>query len=98
MSEHESTTESTIARLEQTLETARFGLDSLRTQTGAGKLAGLRNLIVFGRAVTNVLQTLRGTEPAFDEWYKPRRDEMASDPLLKYFYTLRSQVLNLHYS
>lgn len=57
------------------------------------KLSGLRNLVVFGRAVTNVLQGLRSTEPEFDAWYARYVREMESDQLLKYFHKLRSVIL-----
>jgi len=57
------------------------------------RIAGLRNIVVFGRAVTNVLQNLRSTESGFDAWYQPHVDAMKVDPLLKYFYDLRSQIL-----
>lgn len=93
MRNHPARTENILRRLKETLETAGIGLDTLRNECGSRKLAGLRNLIVFGRAVTNVLQNLRTTEPSFDDWYRPYQDEMASDPVMRYFYTLRSQVL-----
>jgi hypothetical protein len=57
------------------------------------KAAGLRNFVVFGRAVTNVLQNLRSTEKGFDEWYRPYVDEMKVDELMSYFYKLRSLIL-----
>jgi len=76
-----------------TLETAEFGLRDLINGPSNRKLSGLRNLVVFGRAVTNILQNLRSTVPQFEEWYKRYREEMESDPLLKYFYNLRSVIL-----
>jgi hypothetical protein len=57
------------------------------------RLAGLRNLVVFGRAVTNSLQNLRSTESDFDIWYNKYEVEMKNDSLMKYFYNLRSQIL-----
>ena len=48
---------------------------------------------MFGRAVTNVLQNLRSVDDRFDAWYQPFRKEMESDPLMRYLYTLRSQIL-----
>lgn len=56
-------------------------------------MAGIRNLIVFGRAVTNVLQNLRSTEPGFDVWYETYRAQMKADPLMKHFYDVRSRIL-----
>jgi len=87
------TTAEILKRAEETLSTAQYGLDDLITGPPQRKLSGLSNLVVFGRAVTNVLQNLRGTEPDFDEWYGKYREEMESDPLMRYFYALRTKIL-----
>jgi hypothetical protein len=55
--------------------------------------AGLMNILVWGRAVTNTLQRIRGIDSGFDEWYAPWQKEMSNDPLLRYFYKMRSKVL-----
>ena|SRR3990172_13344016 len=88
----EQTTPEVLNRCEETLATARFGLEDIK-QFPERRLAGLRNLIVFGRAVTNILQNLRSTETGFDDWYTPLKEEMERDPLLKYFYRLRTEIL-----
>lgn len=93
MKKQSKTTAQILIRLEDTLKTSKIGLQDLQTQYGDRKLAGLRNLVVFGRAVTNVLQNLRSTESDFDDWYRPIQEEMSSDPLMKFFYTLRSEIL-----
>lgn len=80
-------------RVEETLQTAKLGLEDLIQGPPERKLAGLRNLIVFGRALTNVLQNLRSIESNFDKWYARYREEMKSDPLMRYFYILRSEIL-----
>lgn len=49
--------------------------------------------MVFGRAVTNVIQTLRNSVEGFDEWYIPHGEAMSRDPLMRFFYKLRSQIL-----
>jgi len=82
-----------LASAQQTLATARAGLEDLRGSRPDRRLPGLTNLVVFGRAVTNVLQNLRSLEPAFDEWYAPFVREMESDPLLCFLYKLRSEIL-----
>jgi hypothetical protein len=87
------TTAETLNSAAETLQTAALGLGRMETGSPAQRMAGLKNLVVFGRAVTNVLQNLRSTEPSFDEWYAPFVDEMQSDPLLRHFYALRSQIL-----
>ena len=89
---HSRTTD-ILRRAEQTLRTAEYGLEDLVKGPTDKKLAGLRNLVVFGRAVTNVLQNLRSTEPGFDEWYTKYQEELKSDPLMKYIYELRSRIL-----
>ncbi len=87
------TTVEILSNAKQTLATANLGLQLMGTGTPDQRMAGLRNLVVFGRAVTNVLQNLRSTEPTFDQWYAPVVAEMRADPLLKYFYDLRSKIL-----
>src|SRR5262249_12088167 len=81
-----------IKRAKSTLETVKLGL-KLLTGAPEHRLSGLRNVTVFGRAVTNVLQNLRSIEAGFDEWYEGYKKEMAADPLMKYFYNLRSEIL-----
>lgn len=88
-----SATAEIFARVKETLATARLGLRDVIHGGPERRLAGLRNLVVFGRAVTNVLQNLRGPEPAFESWYQPYVTEMRDDPLLRYFYVLRSEIL-----
>ena len=43
--------------------------------------------------MTNVLQNLRSTEPSFDTWYKSVQEQLAADPLMKFFYELRTRIL-----
>jgi len=57
------------------------------------RMSGLRNVAVFGRAVTNVLQNLRSVRTDFDEWYSPIQKEMEATPLMKFFYNLRTEIL-----
>ena len=88
------TTEIILKEAEDTLYTAQLGLDLVNGKDPKPRIAGLRNLVVFGRAVTNVLQNLRSTVgKPFDEWYQPKVEEMSNDQVLKYFYKLRSQIL-----
>ena len=82
-----------LTEAQQTLKTAELGLKSLKTHNSEHKDAGLRNLIVFGRAVTNILQNLRSTEKDFNTWYAPFVEEMENDKFLKFFYNARSTIL-----
>lgn len=85
--------EAILDRARETLRAAELGLERVKLEEGPDRLVGLRNLIVFGRSVTNVLQNLRSTDVDFDDWYTPYREEMEADPLLSYFYDRRSEVL-----
>ncbi len=76
-----------------TLDSARLGLEGLKSPDPRRRMAGLRNVIVWGRAVTSVLQTLRGTGKHFDDWYAPYVAEMRADPAMRAMYELRSRVL-----
>lgn len=84
-----------LAAAAETLETAERGLSDL---LDAGRpeawLPGVRNLIVFGRSVTNLLQNLRTPlGAAFDEWYGPIQTAAAGDELLKGFDRLRAEIV-----
>ena len=93
MSNQKRKTSDILKALQETLDTAEFGYIMFAKGSPPQKLLGLRNFIVFGRAVTNVLQNLKSVEPEFEEWYKKHREEMQADPLMKYFYNLRSEIL-----
>jgi hypothetical protein len=87
------TTSEVISRLEDTLYTAQLGLHHVKGADPRARTAGLRNVIVFGRAVTNVLQNLRPIQLGFDKWYQAKVVEMGNDPLMQFFYKLRSEIL-----
>ena len=85
--------QSIIIKAEETLQTAKFGYEDLKDKRR--RMSGLRNLIVFGRSVTFVLQNLKtpvGAE-TFDRWYKPIQEKLKSDVVMKYFVTLRNEIL-----
>jgi hypothetical protein len=77
----------------ETLRTAELGLRDLRSGITERRLPGLRNAIVFGRAVTNVLENLRSCDATFDSWYKAQSDALARDADMKFVYKLRSEIL-----
>jgi hypothetical protein len=91
----ERTVASVLEDASQTLQTAEWGLADLTGVDPRRRMSGLRNLVVFGRAVTNVLQNLRTVVGAqeFDKWYEPWQEKMRKDELLRYFYQLRSEIL-----
>ena len=82
-----------LARVAETLQTAEFGLRMLRSNDPTVRRTGLRNLVVFGRAVTNTLQGLRSISPDFNPWYQPWVERMRTDQVMSYFYKLRSEIL-----
>lgn len=83
-----------LQETKQTLGTVRLALQDLLESTNPERrAAALRTLVVFGRAVTNVLQNLRGVIPDFDSWYLPWKSQMEQDQLLRFFYNLRTEIL-----
>ena len=92
MSSPKRTTSKILNDVQETLKTAELGFAMLTKGAPNLKLCGLRDLVIFGRVVTFVLQNLRSTESKFDEWYFKYREEMKSDPLLVYFRDLRNEL------
>lgn len=83
-----------LRKARETLRNAELALEDLRRENDARRqLASFSNVVVWGRAVTNVLQLLRSRATGFDEWYAPWRREMQADPLMKYMYSWRSVML-----
>lgn len=87
--------EDIIQKAEDTLKTARFGYEDMISKNRARRYSGLRNLIVFGRSVTFVLQNLKTPvgDQEFDIWYKPIQDSLKANPIMKYFVDLRNEIL-----
>lgn len=82
-----------LNRAGKLFETASMGLLDVDGPDANRRLPGLHTLIVFGRAVTFVLQNLRTIdEAAFDDWYEPYQSEMKADPLLRFFNRLRTDL------
>jgi hypothetical protein len=86
--------ETTLKKAEDMLETARCGFEDLAATNKSRRIIGLRNLIVFGRTVTFVLQNLRSemAEGEFDKWYAPKQEEMKKDAVMKHFVKLRNEL------
>lgn len=75
------------------LGTAKAGVDMLHATDPSQRKLGIRNLAVFGRAITNVLQQLRSFSSDFDSWYEPWVERMKNDPIVSHFYKIRSEIL-----
>lgn len=93
MAEGKSRTNEILARADEMLGIVRRGANDAVGNEVDRRVPGVLNVAVFGRAVTNVLQNLRSCEPEFDEWYGEKVEEMSREPLLRYFYELRSDIL-----
>ncbi len=85
--------EAIIQRATETLQTAKHGYEDLIGKNKNRKFSGLRNLIVFGRSVTWVLQNLRSViKEEFEHWYEPEQEKMKNDPLMRYFVSARNEL------
>jgi len=83
-----------ISNTREMLDMARSGLADATGADPRKRRPGLMNLFTYGRSVTLTMQTIKSVEPAFEAWWKPYQDKMASDPLMKYFNTTRTEVLH----
>jgi hypothetical protein len=83
-----------LTRTMTMLRLVRQGLRDMEEKEYERTLLGFFAVVVFGRAVTNAVQNLRTFDrQAFDKWYGPWKHEMEEDPLLRWFYKLRSDIL-----
>ena len=80
-----------LGRARQALNTAKRGLEDMKSGPERHN-SGLRNLVVFGRSVTFVLQNISSRDERFDAWYQPRVAQMQADPLMQYFKDLRNRI------
>lgn len=83
-----------ISRARDTLEVVRLGLEDLFSYQANRKPIGLRNVVVFGRTVTIIVQNLRTPvgKARFDAWYEPYLEEMKQDPLMRFMIDLRNDI------
>ena len=84
---------SIIANATSQLRVAQIGLKDFSGSDPQRRIAGFRNAVVFGRAVTNVLEHLRSKVQDFDAWYRPRSAELGADEGFSTLYALRSEIL-----
>lgn len=82
--------ESVFNAVDSRMKTARFGLEDIGNPNRAH--SGFYNAVVFGRMTTFALQNLRNIVTDFDEWYRVEQEKMKADPLMRYFYELRTQI------
>src|SRR5207245_1206854 len=84
-----------VTRAGTMLRMVQQGLRDMQ-ETGEDRiLLGFLGVVVFGRSMTLVMQNLRShNREAFDSWYAPWQAEMKNDPLMRYFYDLRTMVIH----
>lgn len=82
-----------LSRVDDTLATALQGFNDLCGADKTRRMTGLRNLLVFGRSVTFVLQNLRSVnQPEFDAWYEVEKRELQGNALARYFVEARNEL------
>jgi hypothetical protein len=73
---------------------AEAGLSDLIGEDPNRRIMGLCNLVVYGVATTQALKNLSTPEGSwFEDWYAPIQAAMRTDPLMRYFWKLRSDIL-----
>jgi hypothetical protein len=87
-----ATIKAILKNVDDMLDTATLGLSDMVEPQRKRRLSGLRNVLSFGRAVTFVLQNLRGKASGFDDWYEPLQTEMRADPLMRYMVHARNEL------
>jgi hypothetical protein len=84
-----------VTRAGTMLRMVRQGLRDMQETDQDRILLGFLAVVVFGRSMTLVMQNLRKhDQEAFDRWYSSWQEEMKGDPLMRYFYTLRTMVIH----
>src|SRR5712691_11039910 len=94
MTKSPRTKEQIFTNTREMLAMAKAGLADATGMDPRRRRAGLMNLFTYGRSVTFVIQTMKNTDPGFEDWWKPYQATMQSDPLMKYFNTARTDVLH----
>jgi hypothetical protein len=80
-------------RIEETIEMAEHGLAGWCGDDNDLRIPGLKNFLVYARAITNVVQNLRNKVEGFDAWYCDVEARMRSDDRMRYLYKLRTEIL-----
>jgi len=83
-----------IQAAQMTLAIGQMGLADYMAEDPVRRRSGMHNAIVFGRAVTNILETLRNSvDGDFDAWYKSRTSGLSRNAAYKRLYQMRSEIL-----
>jgi len=89
----EKTSAELVESAEDMLRLAEQGLEWLESEARDKRLAGLRNILVFGRASLLAISALRRRHPGFDDWYEQNWAGMRDDTEMKDLETVRQLVL-----
>jgi hypothetical protein len=82
-----------VESAEDMFRLAEQGLEWFGPEAKEKRLAGLRNILVFGRACLLALSALRRHHPGFDDWYEQNWSGLRDDPDMKELETVRQLVL-----
>jgi hypothetical protein len=82
-----------VESAEDMLRLAEQGLEWLGSESTEKRLAGLRNILVFGRATLLSISALRRRHPGFDDWYEQNWAAMRDDPEMKDLEAVRQLVV-----
>jgi hypothetical protein len=74
----------------ESLDTAHLGYAMVRDMPSR-RLAGLRNVVMFGNFVGTSFEELRDTGPAGADWYKSIRKKIADSPVTRLFRELHAE-------
>ncbi len=88
------TKEQIFANTREMLSMAETGVMDATGRDPRRRRAGLMNLFTYGRSVTLAIQTMKHVDPEFENWWKPYQAAMASDSLMKYFNSARTNVIH----
>jgi hypothetical protein len=80
-----------LHRVRDTLDTAFQGYFLVKDQP-TRRVAGFRNVVVFGAIVREALETLPSLDNAFDKWLKGMRKEFKASVVLRLFAELRAEI------
>lgn len=82
-----------VESAEDMFRLAEQGLEWLDSEATGKRLAGVRNILVFGRACLLSISALRRRHPGFDDWYEQNWAGMRDDPEMKNLEGVRQFVM-----
>ncbi len=81
-------------RIDGVVEMMEFALNGIRErEEPTERRYHLKNFVLHCSSVTHVVQGLRSKVSSFDEWWTSIVAVMDADPLMRYFYKLRTEIL-----